>query len=243
MPKAFDLFPARRGRDDTHSPLKNLLDWTSPMDMTARDAGGRVNSAIDAAVSQAVDETVQWIKDNTGIDLSNIVALTDLIAQQLHFGDTDYWNAWFDNLTRMFDDLDFTSPNFNPAESWNIFVSTFLAPLGIVLTPSSPLDASKLLGQLFPGLFSNVPSTAITDADANLLTNGGFVGAIAVVGGGVWVLDQHVYYLVSGRRCANRGIGARNRRRNGERTTVQRGDGRHHSERPDPAGAEASLFG
>jgi hypothetical protein len=198
MPKAFDLFPARRGRDDTHSPLKNLLDWTSPMDMTARDAGGRVNSAIEAAVSQAVDETVQWIKDNTGIDLSNIVALTDLIAQQLHFGDTDYWNAWFDNLTRMFDDLDFTSPNFNPAESWNIFVSTFLAPLGIVLTPSSPLDASKLLGQLFPGLFSNVPSTAITDADANLLTNGGFVGAIAVVGGGVWVLDQHVYYLVPG---------------------------------------------
>lgn len=198
MPKAFDLYPDRRGKDDTHSPLKNLIDYSSPMDMTVRDAAGRVNLTIDSKVTEAIDNTIQWIKDNTGIDLTDIVALTDLIAQELHFGDTAYWTTWFDNLTRMFDDLDFTSPDFNPTDAWNIFANTFLAPLGIVLTPTSPLDASKLLGQLFPGLFSNVPSTAITDADANLLWNGGFVGAIAVVGGGVWVRDEHVYYLVDG---------------------------------------------
>lgn len=194
MPKAFDLHPDRRGLDDTHSPLKNLLDWTSPMDMTARDAGGRVNSAINAAVSQAVDDTVRWIKDNTGIDLTNIVALTDLIAQELHFGDTEFWTTWFDNMTRMFNDLNFLSPTFDPADAWNIFASEFLEPLGIVLTPSSTLNASNLWGLLGPGVTYDVPATAVTSKPAQPLWNPNFEGAVSFNQTAGWVWDSTVYF-------------------------------------------------
>ncbi|AXQ51457.1 minor tail protein [Mycobacterium phage Amochick] len=67
MPRAGDLYPARRGANDINSPLRGLLDYTSPLDMTARAAGERIRSKIEDVVS--------WIRETTGIDLTGFVEL------------------------------------------------------------------------------------------------------------------------------------------------------------------------
>lgn len=73
MPRAGDLYPDRRGANDVHSPLRGLLDYTSPLAMTAQAAG--------SGIKQKIEDVVAFIKATTGIDLSGVVQLVDLIGQ------------------------------------------------------------------------------------------------------------------------------------------------------------------
>lgn len=68
MPRAADRFPDRRGGNDLHSPLRGLLDFTTPLAMTAQAAGDGIRKKIE--------DVVAFIKETTGIDLTGF---TDLL--------------------------------------------------------------------------------------------------------------------------------------------------------------------
>lgn len=63
-----------------------------------------------------------------------------------------------------------------------------------LLTGDSPLDAFNLFNLIPSNLLSLVPYSIIGEGSDNLLTNGGFEGAISVSGGSIWTYDP-----VSGR--------------------------------------------
>lgn len=67
MPRAADLYPSKRGLNDVHSPVRGLLDYTSPMDAVAREAGDMIR--------QKIEDVVTWIKNTTGIDLTGFTEL------------------------------------------------------------------------------------------------------------------------------------------------------------------------
>jgi hypothetical protein len=60
------------------------------------------------------------------------------------------------------------------------------------------INAGQIIGAFFPGLFGNVPSTAITSTPANLLLDGGFTSAISLQGGGIWSVNSTIYYPQAG---------------------------------------------
>lgn len=68
MPRAADRYPDRRGGNDLHSPLRGLLDFTTPLAMTAQAAGDGIRKKIE--------DVVAYIKETTGIDLTGF---TDLL--------------------------------------------------------------------------------------------------------------------------------------------------------------------
>jgi hypothetical protein len=181
------LHPQQRGANDIHSPLRGLLDYTSPIKASSTYAAGLLNNKFD--------DVVNTIKQLTGIDLSTVVALTDDIAVALHFGDAAAWTTWFNNVIAFFNEVDFLSPTFDPQAAWNTFATDFLEPFGIVLTPSSPIDASKIFGQIFPWLIGPVPQAAVTSATQNVLWNPGFNGPSSLSGvTGAISWDGTVYY-------------------------------------------------
>lgn len=71
MPRMGDMFPQQRGGNDVHSPLRGLLDFTSPLDDTVQQAGDQIRGKID--------DVVAFISETTGIDLSGVNALLDVL--------------------------------------------------------------------------------------------------------------------------------------------------------------------
>src|SRR5581483_66361 len=105
---------------------------------------------------------------------------------------TNLWNYIFGastNATNAWNELE----AFLTTGNWQDLLNAVTDLIGV-----SPINVEQLFGQLFPGLFSNVPSTAITSAPGNLLYNGGFSGATAVQGGTDWLQDSTVYYPLEG---------------------------------------------
>lgn len=80
MPRVVDKHPQRRA-DADYSPLKNNLDYNSPLDaigQTAQQQGDRLKSRIDGVVD--------FIKSTTGVDLSGPAALVVMIGEVLGRG-------------------------------------------------------------------------------------------------------------------------------------------------------------
>lgn len=175
MPRAADLYPSRR-LDDTHNPLNRLLDWTSPLSMTAAAAGDGIRSKIE--------DVVAFIYATTGIDLSGINSLLDIIevATSINLFDLGQLEpvSTLQNLVAALQGIDWTSPGsvleaINTLSGGAIDIAEAL--LGIDLPdPGDPLEFLETFGNnlrsVFPGVDFNAPSFNPQAALANLVNLG-----------------------------------------------------------------------
>ncbi|WP_431231538.1 hypothetical protein ACQ856_18420 [Mycolicibacterium psychrotolerans] len=93
MPRSGDLFPARRGANDVHNPLARLLDFESPLDMTAGVAGNQIRQAMTSLVGivqDAIDGAIAAL--NQIGDIVNGLIVTPINDAVAHFAD------WFRGL-------------------------------------------------------------------------------------------------------------------------------------------------
>jgi hypothetical protein len=194
MPRSGDLYPQRRGGDDTYSPLRGMLDFTSPLSMTAQEAGLRIRSKIE--------DVVAFIKETTGIDLSGITNLLDLIEQStgLNLFDLGSLNPTetIPQLLAAFGEIDWTQPNALPefiaaAAGALPVIGPILSAMigqtlpsdlnlleslpivgewgGRLLDVDSPLDSFQIFGNLPSELFGLLPLSSLRDFVPNLLTD------------------------------------------------------------------------
>lgn len=177
MPRAADLFPQLRGGGDVHSPLRGLLDWSSPLSMTAQAAGDQIRAKIE--------DVVAFIKETTGVDLSGIVELLDLIESATG---TDLFGLgalnpveFLTNLDGALGEIDITQPDAivqfilenagNPIGIINAFTGLNLPE--DTLNPLSFLSTfGGNLGGLFPGVDLNDDTLNPTSALGSWINNG-----------------------------------------------------------------------
>lgn len=76
-----------------------------------------------------------------------------------------------------------------PAQAWQLVVTTFIEPLGLLLGPNSPLNAAHLFGQLRAALLGPLPIGMFTDEQLTLLREGGFDDPITIVPGSGYTHD------------------------------------------------------
>lgn len=82
MPRAGDLRRVARGSNDVHSPLRDLLDFSNPLGaiaQTAKDVGGKLKTQFDSALNGVVE----FIKAETGIDLTSYLTLVQGIENEV----------------------------------------------------------------------------------------------------------------------------------------------------------------
>lgn len=172
--------------------LAPILKWFAPIDFSKFGTLIEwLTDAIDPWVT-GVTAVINWVNAL----LAAIGAGGDVVNSPL-----PQVTVPFANLIKLFATLDLTDPEFSTAQGWgNLFseifvdLEQFVSGVWSALS-GAPLNANNLYGQLSPGLFSNVPATAITADDTELLLNGGFNGAISLGAGlGVWSWDGIVYY-------------------------------------------------
>lgn len=179
MPRAGDLYPALRGGNDTHSPLRGLLDYTTPLDMTAQAAGEGIKGKIE--------NVVDFVKETTGVDLSGVVALFDGFEQVTGMSLFELVDLNpLDNLPKLFmalEGIDWDQPGaIMEAIQAAVTAIPFIGPtLGALLGIFIPDDEDPTphverfgnnLRSLFPGTDLNSPSFSRDNALSNLINQG-----------------------------------------------------------------------
>lgn len=171
--------------------LAPILKWFAPIDFSK--FGSMIEWLTDAIEPwvTGVTAVINWVNSL----LAAIGAGGDVVNSPLPQVTTP-----FANLIRLFATLDLSDPEFSTTQGWNdlfqeVFIDLEQFGAGVwAWITGAPLNAGNLYGQLSPGLFSNIPGTAITDDDTNLLSNPAFNGAISVSGKGIWTWDGYCYY-------------------------------------------------
>lgn len=165
-------------RRSDYDPLANRLDFS------ITGAVERAGSDIADGLTQLRDGVIDWIKETAGIDLTGVAEFFDFIGDQLGLDNQAGLQGFFTFVKDFLGSIDFSDPP-TPEEAWQLVVSTFIAPLNMLLGPDSPLDASKLFGQIqLPQFGGGVSITDLTTAVSNLLQP--FTAAAAVNWGDGW---------------------------------------------------------
>jgi hypothetical protein len=98
---------------------------------------------------------------------------------------------FFTNLLSMFNTPTLTgSPgSFNPTTVLYDWITILVQPLGLLLGPTSPLNALNLFGLLPTNLFGLLPLSSLGSVSPNLLANPTFDTAASMLGETVWSWD------------------------------------------------------
>lgn len=147
MPRSVDKFPEKRGAGGAslHNPLRSQLDWQSALSDTTQQAGDRIRSAINGAI----DGVVEFIYEETGLDLS---VLSEIITSLPGGGDPmAELGAFFDAL-RAFLPFDLNASSFDPAAAAVAFIQNQLTPQGLL----AELTGGKLKSGQEPQLLLNL---------------------------------------------------------------------------------------
>ncbi|BAX98848.1 hypothetical protein MSTE_03548 [Mycobacteroides stephanolepidis] len=147
MPRSIDKFPEKRGAGaaSLNNPLRSQLDWESALGDTTKQAGEKIRGAIDGAI----DQVIEFIYEETGLDLS---VLSEIITSLPGGGNPmDELGAFFDAL-RAFFPFDLNAPSFDPAAAAVAFIQNMLTPQGLL----AELAGGKLKSGQEPQLLLNI---------------------------------------------------------------------------------------